>query len=391
MARLFTALLALLLLFSLSSAALHAKLDWDYGSTHSNTGWLAKRGLDGHAGLEWDYGSVSGTSRMVKRSSSCYPRSYPAKEYSSLVAFGASYTDNAHPRSAANKGSLRFYWPYEQWGGRYTNGQVAVEWMVNSTASPVLGKNVSLIDYAYGGSMIENGLAGTNASWPDAEEQIATYLFDLKAGNASVGNGRVLHYFNSGINPVTSIWLTTLYHDNLTDSVVAKAKEGVTQNVQAMAKAIESISKSKAVKSLHDADYLIVGIPPLEIVPTIANQIPSSHNTTSGRLEALKLMKTLSAQFNSELAAFAPSFSKEKDVKKRGSRVWFYDFAELWYDMNENPGKYGILDPLKTCYNSTTGGVCTNPEEYLYFDTLHPVTSVHQLMAEKMNALVLGA
>jgi len=60
--------------------------------------------------------------------------------------------------------------------------------------------------------------------------------------------------------------------------------------------------------------------------------------------------------------------------------------------MHQNPQTYGItVSPItKTCYSSTTGSLCTNPSAYLYFDTLHPVTSVHAIIAKKVNGLVLG-
>lgn len=56
--------------------------------------------------------------------------------------------DNGHARDEAYTSSLRQYYPYQQYGGRYSNGPVAVEWMVGS-ASPALAKGsnaVKLID-----------------------------------------------------------------------------------------------------------------------------------------------------------------------------------------------------------------------------------------------------
>lgn len=94
--------------------------------------------------------------------------------YSSLVAFGASYTDNAHPRNAEYASSLRNYWPYSKYGGRYQNGPVAVEQMVSSNISPKLKQStqgIKLFDQAYGGSVIQNGLAGTWSSSPAAQDR----------------------------------------------------------------------------------------------------------------------------------------------------------------------------------------------------------------------------
>lgn len=73
--------------------------------------------------------------------------------------------------------------------------------MVDSSISPSLprgGALPTLQDYAYGGSVVQNGLSGTGANSPAAVDQISTYLADLKSGSFSPGKGRVLHYFNSG-------------------------------------------------------------------------------------------------------------------------------------------------------------------------------------------------
>lgn len=60
--------------------------------------------------------------------------------------------------------------------------------------------------------------------------------------------------------------------------------------------------------------------------------------------------------------------------------------------MNSSPSSYGITaSPVTTaCYNSSTGGVCSNPGNFLYWDTLHPTTSVMKVMASGINKLVAG-
>ncbi|BGP12967.1 hypothetical protein JCM10213_006606 [Rhodosporidiobolus nylandii] len=308
--------------------------------------------------------------------------------YSALVAFGASYTDNAHSRSSANADSLRDYYPYDKYDGRYGNGPVAVEYMVQSDISPALNAesgSVKLIDYAYGGSVIQNGLSGTSASWPAAKDQIATYLTDLDGGSAAVGDGRVLHYFNSGINPVSQIWNNALGQE-MSSSAVAKAKAALTANTDSLGASIRSIIDDSNVAS--KSDYLLAGIPQMDLVPTFGYQIPSSWSA-SQRSQALAFLKTLSDQFNGEVEALAAALKKEVP---NSSKVFFFDMAALWTSMHTSPKTYGITasPTTKTCYDSSTGSVCSSPQNYLYFDTLHPVTSVHELMAQKMNAVVLG-
>ncbi|GAA6049188.1 hypothetical protein JCM3770_003300 [Rhodotorula araucariae] len=316
-----------------------------------------------------------------------FKRAPGATYYTALVAVGASYTDNAHSRDSKYAGSLRDYHPYNKYGGRYSNGPVAVEYLVQSGLKPALKQQsggVKLIDYAYGGSVIQNQLSGTSANSPAAKDQIATYLADLKAGKAPIGSGRVLHYFNSGINPVTQIWNNAL-SSGLSSSAISTAKAAITANTKAYAAAIRSINTNSAVTTkIHGVDFLLVGIPALDIVPSIGYQIPSTYSAAK-RAQAIALMNTLSNQFNDELKAFAAALKAENT----NGRVVFYDLASLWRSMHSSPKTYGITaSATATCYNSTTGGVCSNPAKYIYFDTLHPVTSVHKLMAEKMAALV---
>ncbi|BGP51227.1 hypothetical protein JCM10450v2_007156 [Rhodotorula kratochvilovae] len=318
-----------------------------------------------------------------------FKRASGASYYSALVAVGASYTDNAHSRDSKYAGSLRDYAPYNKYNGRYSNGPVAVEYLVQSGLKPALKQQsggVKLIDYAYGGSVIQNQLSGTGSNWPAAKDQIATYLSDLKAGKASVGAGRVLHYFNSGINPVTQIWNNAL-SGGLSSSAISNAKAAITANTKAYATAIRSINTNAVVASkVHGTDFLLVGIPALDIVPTVGYQIPSSYSAAK-RVQAIALMKTLSDQFNDELKALAGALKSEN----KNGRVFFYDLASLWRSMHSSPKTYGITaSTTATCYNSSTGGVCSNPAQHIYFDTLHPVTSVHKLMAEKMAALILA-
>lgn len=72
--------------------------------------------------------------------------SYAYEIDTSLVAFGASYQDNAHPRAEQYKQYQRGE-PYSN--GRFTNGYVFVEHLRSTMRVPLLG-------YAYGGSVVVN-------------------------------------------------------------------------------------------------------------------------------------------------------------------------------------------------------------------------------------------
>ncbi|KAK4704619.1 hypothetical protein P7C70_g1589, partial [Phenoliferia sp. Uapishka_3] len=165
--------------------------------------------------------------------------------YSSLVAFGASYTDNAHPRPAQYAGSLRNYPPYNAAGGRYSNGQVAVEYMVMQATVPHLTRvnpksTIALLDYAYGGSQIDNSL--TYGTSPATKDQVSQYIADFSSAKPpAIGGGRILHYINTGINPLTQIW-TTACASGITPAAKTTASAQITQNVNAIASQMRSLN-----------------------------------------------------------------------------------------------------------------------------------------------------
>ncbi|KAM0747336.1 hypothetical protein T439DRAFT_305693 [Meredithblackwellia eburnea MCA 4105] len=290
--------------------------------------------------------------------------------YGTVVAFGASYTDNAHPRSSAYAGSLRNYFPYSQYGGRYTNGQVAVEYLAANPGNPG-GSTAVLQDYAYGGSEIDNSLVYN--VYPATKDQIQQYISDVTSKSITLTSS-VLYYYNSGINPLTAIWLDAI-SAGLSSSAIATAKGKVTANTNAIASQLRGLEANAGVKgSLTRADYLIVGIPPLELLPTFVYQ-------AGGSQAALDLLKTLEVQFNSEVSSFAATFNNEVG----GRAIWF-DLSALWQSFLNSPSTYGIDSSVinTPCYNSGTGNVCGNPASYVYFDSLHPVTTIHAQIAKKM-------
>lgn len=64
------------------------------------------------------------------------------------------HSDNGHARAAQYSSSLRNYYPYSKFGGKYSNGMVAVEYMVDSNTSPALKRSGSnlpkLLDCEWG-------------------------------------------------------------------------------------------------------------------------------------------------------------------------------------------------------------------------------------------------
>ena len=119
-------------------------------------------------------------------------------------------------------------------------------------------------------------------------------------------------------------------------SAKANAVAALSANIQAYSASIQSIaSDKKAQAKLAGSDYVVVGIPPLEIVPTFAHQVSSSVSKS----DALAFLKQLSDQYNAGLQKITSSLKGSA----RGSRVYYYDLAKL---VSRSLGHFLFSNPL---------------------------------------------
>jgi len=285
------------------------------------------------------------------------------KKYTSLVVFGASYQDNAHPRAEQYKQYQRG-WPYA--GGRFTNGPVMVEYLRSSLKVP-------LLDYAYGGSVVVNDNIASAAT-PAVSDQVSQYLSEISTGNvASRGKGRAMHVFWAGINDVTQIWngwRTTGNTDAAMKDVLTHANRLIVE-----AKRVQDGAASN--RAISNADLMILSLPPLEMTPNIKAQ--------SSKASDLAFMKKLTDSYNSALNKGIKSLQTSGKGK---SRVVTFDMQKWWKSTIAKPASIGVKNVNQPCYNSSTGSVCSNPSDFFYYDTLHPTTTTFKQLAKQVVKVI---
>lgn len=232
-------------------------------------------------------------------------------------------------------------------GGRASNGPVAVEDLAAMLGSP-------LLDYALGG----------------ATTGIGNHL-DPGGSATTVGTFNLpgmTTLFTSSIPAVTPLASTALFvvfggsNDFLSPSPQDNGNPLATAN-RAVANLVAIVDGLEAIGAKH---ILVPGLPDLGLTPFLI----SEGSTAAANASAL------TDYFDAELMAKLP-----------GGATYF-DTAGLLRNIVANPATYGFTNVTDACYGAAAKTVCANPNQYLFFDDLHPSAQGHVVLAEAFAAAV---
>lgn len=94
----------------------------------------------------------------------------------------------------------------------------------------------------------------------------------------------------------------------------------------------------------------------------------------------------LTAAHNSALRASLQTLAS--DNKKLN--IIPLDIGGLFSEAIAEPGKFGLKNVTQPCLDITTGAVCSNPDEYLFWDPIHPTAAGHRLISDFAKAVLTG-
>lgn len=121
-------------------------------------------------------------------------------------------------------------------------------------------------------------------------------------------------------------------------------------------------------------DFLQVAADPAIAVENILNSITGLADAGASNflIPNLPIADPWAFTFNLILAS-------SLDLLGEGLNITQFDVFGLLLDMTINPVDYGFTNVEDPCFTNT--GVCTNPDEYLLWDPVHPTAATHEFIA----------
>ena len=272
-----------------------------------------------------------------------------AGQFTQLVAFGDSLTDVGNLYHVTNN-TFPVSPPYDQ--GRFSDGPVWLEELASRMGLPApLPSTEGGTDFAFAGAETHSASGLSTKNTPNLDTQIGSYL-----GLHSTFTGNQLIVVWGGANDFLNARQTN-----------------PSIPVSNLAAEITDIAN-------HGGKYFLVpNLPPLGITPDVRSL--GSAAVTS--------MNSLSIQFDSMLA------SEENTLEASlGIKIFRLDVASLSELMIHIPGAFGLTNVTGQALQNGSfneglpGPVAPNPDQYLFWDGVHPTQTVHKIVGDAAFALL---
>jgi phospholipase/lecithinase/hemolysin len=259
--------------------------------------------------------------------------------YNDVIVFGDSLSDvgNAY---GVSFGLVPASPPYYQ--GHFSNGPIWIEEMASKQGLPaVVRSRNGGNDYAYGG--VETGQGYT------------TYLALFNLPNLGTQIGSYLGSHTPNADDLFVVWGgANDFNDGQTDPTVPARN---------MASHIIALAQAGA------KDFIVPNLPPMGETPRYRGTARQAS------------MNSLSSQYNALLAPALSYLETNYDIN-----IYPLDIAGAFNQILTHPGDYGITNTTDPALVGST--VVSNPDQYLFWDDLHPTRVAHGLLGDFASDLL---
>jgi phospholipase/lecithinase/hemolysin len=275
------------------------------------------------------------------------PLKASAANFSQMFMFGDSLSDEGNVFNVT-QGAIPSLIDYPQGNGGYTNGRMWVDYLATQLdLKPTLYTNFVTqpfplpqqgINYAFGGS--STGLvnaASPESGLPGILAQVGLYTSSFQQADP---------------NALYAVW--------------GAANDFLFFNPPNATTAVNNISQALETLAIAGAKNLLVfNLPNMAQLPDV-------------KLENLdpESLRQLTIEFNQGLADNVARLNTTY-----GLDIITVDAFSLFNQAIASPSSFGLTNVTDACYVPAKSIFCSNPEEYLFWNAVHPTTDIHKLIA----------
>ncbi len=262
--------------------------------------------------------------------------------------------------------------PYDPPGGgkRGSNGKLYADVLAEGLGFTATPSESGGNDFAFGGARTRYQIFGS--PYQGILEQVATFKALPGAADSSA-----LYVLWGGSN-------------NLQDIITRKAVDVNGNPIPNVAQTIGDIAG--AISALHAEGarkILVPNVVDLALVPRIAGplqELALTNPTLAAFLRNRYL--TLSLGYNAGLATTLEAL----EHSLAGLDIIEFDAFSNLNEIIAHASRYGFTNTSARCYTgddqnfSGGGSVCAHPEDYLWWDGIHPTAALHHILGQRMLA-----
>lgn len=273
-----------------------------------------------------------------------------AQSFSQIIVFGDSISDTGNVHLATN-GEFPGEAYYQ---GRFSNGLVYTDYLAEKFQIPMLSSLAGGHNYAYGSAKTNShpipGLLGVT-------DQVQAYT-DTLTGPV---DEHALFIVFTGANDINEFLITP---PEQIPTLVSKAIGDTAGIVQDLA--------------LLGAKHIIVAnMPNFGILPVVIEADQAQPGTALAAAN-------LTIQYNDALSGAL----KQLQAAFNEVNIYEFDTYALLQLPVQSPDAFGFSNVHEACLKD--GTVCNSPNEYIFWDDIHPSTKAHKIIADAMFELVEG-
>jgi phospholipase/lecithinase/hemolysin len=278
-------------------------------------------------------------------------------DFDRIVFFGDSLSDPGNAFVLTGKTSRRPFqpipsYPYARGGKHFSNGatwaeQFAREMGMNRSSKPAFRVPGVFTNYAVGGSR--------------ARIEGPTHLA-IQVG---------LFAQDFPVAPADALYVVALGGNDVRDAIEALATDSTgATSAQIIGDAVLAVAGNiSALMGMGASQFLVGNSPDLGLTPAVRAQGPLAQFYAT----------QFSQAFNSGLSTALDSLAATPGVT-----IARFDIFQLLTDMVMDPGAFGLQESIVPCltFYVRKKAFCEQPDDYLFWDGIHPTRAAHAIVAE---------